>query len=90
MKAQLFRSLNFSDNRTRIFCRADLYGRGGQYLFGLAEVGDRGQIVLPQKARTVFDLQAGDRVLIVGDQKKGIAMFKIGGVHDLLFHKDAE
>lgn len=48
----------------------------GKHLFGLVTVGDKGQIVIPAKARKVFDIKAGDRLLVLGDEAQGIAIIK--------------
>ena len=39
-------------------------------------VGEKGQIVIPAKARKVFDISAGDRVVILGDEEQGLAIIK--------------
>ncbi len=52
--------------------------RSGKYVFGMVKVGERGQIVIPQKARKVFDIKAGDQLLVLGDVKQGgIAIVKV-------------
>ena len=44
----------------------------------MVKVGDRGQIVIPKHAREVFDIKAGDRVMVMGDTAKGgIALAKV-------------
>ena len=48
----------------------------GKHLFGLVTVGDKGQIVIPAKARKIFDISAGDRLLVLGDEGQGIAIVK--------------
>ena len=49
-----------------------------RHIFGTAKVGDRGQIVIPKHAREVFDIKAGDRVMVMGDTAKGgIALAKV-------------
>lgn len=50
---------------------------GGKYIFGIVPVGENGEITLPQKAREVFGLNAGDSVLILGDEDKGMALVKM-------------
>ena len=56
------------------------YGLGvppkGKHLFGLVTVGDKGQIVIPAKARKIFEISAGDRLLVLGDEGQGIAIVK--------------
>ena len=48
----------------------------GKYLFGICKVGEKGQIVIPKEARTVFDIKPGDNVIMLGDIKKGLAIVK--------------
>lgn len=47
----------------------------GKYIFGVVKVGDRGQIVIPKDARDLYDIKAGDSLLVLGD-KKGMAILK--------------
>lgn len=39
-----------------------------------ATVGEKGQIVIPKQAREIFDINPGDTLLILGDEKQGIAI----------------
>ena len=48
----------------------------GKYAFGIVTVGEKGQIVIPAKARKVFDIKAGDRLLLLGDDQRGMALIK--------------
>lgn len=48
----------------------------GKHLFGVVGVGEKGQIVIPKRAREVFDIKAGDRLVILGDESQGIALMK--------------
>ena len=56
------------------------YGLGvppkGKHMFGLVTVGDKGQIVIPAKARKLFEISAGDQLVIVGDEGQGLAILK--------------
>ena len=47
----------------------------GKYIFGVVKVGERGQIVIPKEAREVYDIKAGDNLLVLGDSK-GMAVLK--------------
>ena len=47
----------------------------GKYIFGVVKVGERGQIVIPKEAREIYNIKAGDSLMMLGDQK-GIAMLK--------------
>lgn len=49
----------------------------GKHIFGIATVGDRGQIVLPKRAREVFGLKSGSRLVVLGNEtagERGIAL----------------
>lgn len=48
----------------------------GKHLFGVVTVGDKGQIVIPKRARKIFHIQAGDRLVVLGDEAQGIAIVK--------------
>ena len=48
----------------------------GKYLFGICKVGERGQIVIPKEAREVFNINAGDNLVVVGDANKGLALIQ--------------
>ena len=45
-------------------------------VFGTAKVGDRGQIVIPKEARELFKIQAGDTLLILGEEDTGLIVSK--------------
>lgn len=46
----------------------------GQHFFGTATVGERGQIVIPKKAREIFQINPGDSIIIIGDEERGLAL----------------
>ena len=46
----------------------------GKHMFGLAKVGDKGQIVIPAKARKIFGIEPGDNLVILGDETQGLAL----------------
>lgn len=56
-----------------------------------AKVGEKGQIVIPKEMREMFSIQPGDTIILLADDKRGIAippksMFNafIDKVHDLM------
>lgn len=48
----------------------------GKHLFGVVGVGEKGQIVIPKRVREVFDIKAGDRLVMLGDESQRIALMK--------------
>ena len=48
----------------------------GKHIFGTVKVGEKGQIVIPKEARDIFNIKPGDTLLMVGDERKGIAIAK--------------
>ena len=53
-----------------------LLGRPKRHIFGTAKVGEKGQIVIPKDARTLFGIQPSDTLLILGDEQTGIIVTK--------------
>ena len=49
--------------------------KDGKYIFGVAKVGDKGQVVIPKDARKLYGIEAGDTLIVLGDER-GIAMLK--------------
>lgn len=45
----------------------------GKYAWTVT-VGEKGQIVIPKQARDVFDIKPGDTLIILADEKQGIAI----------------
>lgn len=48
----------------------------GKHLWGTVTIGSKGQIVIPKAARDTFNLKDGDRLVVLGDETKGIALVK--------------
>ena len=48
----------------------------GKHLFGMVTVGDKGQIVIPARARKLFDISPGDQLVVLGDESQGLAIIK--------------
>ena len=46
----------------------------GKHMFGMVKVGDKGQIVIPAKARKVFQIEPGDTLIVLGDESQGLAL----------------
>lgn len=45
----------------------------GKYAW-IVKIGEKGQFVIPKEARDLFDLQPGNEILVLGDEKRGIAV----------------
>ena len=48
----------------------------GKHIFGVVTVGDKGQIVIPAKARKLFAINTGDSLVVLGDEAQGMALVK--------------
>ena len=48
----------------------------GKHLFGVVTIGDKGQIVIPAKARKLFEILPGDQLVVLGDEGQGLAIMK--------------
>ena len=48
----------------------------GKHIFGTSKINDRGQIVIPKKARELFGINNGDALVVLGDEAEGIALIK--------------
>lgn len=46
----------------------------GKHMFGMVKVGDKGQIVIPAKARKIFQIESGNNLIVLGDEAQGIAL----------------
>ena len=70
------------------FEKSDHYGLGvppkGKHMFGMVKVGDKGQIVIPAKARKIFDIHPGDNLIVLGDEAQGLAIIKEKGLLDMI------
>lgn len=57
----------------------------GKYAW-TATVGEKGQIVIPKQAREVFGIKPGDTLLLLGDERRGIAIVRKEMFGDLYRH----
>lgn len=56
----------------------------GKYLFGAVTVDAQGGIVLPEKARKLFQIMPGEQLVVLGDEKTGLALLKTDFMIDFL------
>ena len=57
---------------------------------GIANVGTKGQIVIPAEIREMFGISSGDQVFLLADKKKGIAIVKSDFVSQALEKEDLD
>lgn len=55
----------------------------GKHVFGLVTLGEKGQLVIPKKARNIFDLNPGDKIVVLGDESQGLALAKADALLEL-------
>lgn len=48
-----------------------------------ATVGEKGQIVIPKQAREIFGIAAGDTLLLLGDEERGLYIPPKGAFDEL-------
>ena len=50
----------------------------GKHMFGVVTVGDKGQIVIPVRARRMFGIVPGSQLMVLGEEGQGIAIVDAG------------
>jgi AbrB family looped-hinge helix DNA binding protein len=54
-------------------------------IYGSVKVGERGQIVIPSKARKEFDIKSGDLLIVIGaPMMDGVALIKAEVVKEII------
>jgi AbrB family looped-hinge helix DNA binding protein len=48
-------------------------GKHGKYAWTV-KIGEKGQFVIPKEAREIFNINPGDTIIVLADEKKGIAI----------------
>lgn len=48
----------------------------GKHIFGTVTMNDKGQIVIPKKAREVMGYESGEKILVLGDESCGLALMR--------------
>ena len=63
----------------------------GKHMFGVVTIGDKGQIVIPVRARRMFSLVPGSQLMVLGEENQGLALVDarrfIGIVEDMKYGK---
>ena len=56
-----------------------------EHFYGAATVGERGQIVIPAEARKQYQIETGDKLLIMGTPaQKGLMLCKIDDLREFM------
>ena len=67
-----------SNSNDKDFCLKD-------HFYGAATVGERGQIVIPVEARKKYNIESGDKILIMGaPHEKGLMLVKIDAMREFM------
>ena len=62
-------------NKHTYYTEADMKSKkDGKLHAWTAKVGSKGQIVIPKEARKIFSIETGDNLLILGDERRGLAI----------------
>lgn len=62
-------------NKHTYYTEADMKSKKDKKLHAwTAKVGTKGQIVIPKEAREIFSIETGDNLLILGDERRGLAI----------------
>ncbi len=56
--------------------------KNGKCICGTVTVGERGQIVIPKKAREYYKIKPHDKLIVLGDKKKGLTIYKADNIED--------
>ncbi len=49
----------------------------GKHMFGVVKIDSKRRIVIPDRALEIFGLEAGDKLILLGDEHQGFAMVKL-------------
>ncbi len=77
MAQALSREMEVSMDELASVSLQDFSPRGsmrGKHMFGVVTVGDKGQIVIPVRARRIFHIKPGDQLMVLGDENQGLAL----------------
>ena len=54
--------------------------------YGTVTVSERGQIAIPAEARREFEINVGDKLLVMGHLGQGIGLIKASALKEMLSH----
>lgn len=60
-------------------------GHVEQFFLGTVTVGERGQVVIPAEARRKYNIETGDKLLVMGHpSKQGLMLCKIDTMREIM------
>ena len=57
-----------------------------EHFMATVKVGEKGQVVIPKEIRDMFGIRPGDSLLMMADEKRGIAIMPPGFMQELMKH----
>lgn len=68
-----------------------MFGHGHKKCYGSTVMGERGQVVIPSEAREEIGIEAGEKLIVFGNPKRGLVILIKSDIMaqfaDLLFEK---
>lgn len=52
------------------------------------KVGAKGQIIVPKEARKMFKIKPGDTLMVLGDNKRGLALMKADEFYKVAYKEE--
>jgi len=71
--AMVYINYTFHTIHTDLFMRVKMAIPKGKHAWTV-KVGEKGQFVIPKEARDIFNIKPGDTLIVLADEKKGIAI----------------
>lgn len=59
------------------------FGKHKKHFFSSVKVGIKGQIVIPNEVRAMFDIKPGDTLILVAEENHGIGIVKDSMMYNL-------
>ncbi|PIR69440.1 MAG: hypothetical protein COU47_03385 [Candidatus Niyogibacteria bacterium CG10_big_fil_rev_8_21_14_0_10_46_36] len=62
------------------------HGKGNHFFFGTTTMGEKGQVVVPAKARKAMELKKGEKLLVFGTGHDMLAFTKLSHIEEFAAH----
>jgi AbrB family looped-hinge helix DNA binding protein len=57
-----------------------------ELFYGSTTIGEKGQVVIPAKARKMMDIAKGEKLLVFGLEKDMVVLIKLSNLEKFAFH----